>query len=113
MSRRLVEFLLWIVLSGSLVFLMQSRARVAWPEPGPGAATSAWRIDLATAGRAELEMLPGIGPVRSRAIIELRSLRPGIDVQDLALVSGIGPMTIRRLIESGLIRRTGGDDRRP
>lgn len=99
-----VEFLLCLTAFGAVSVWMLLQDRVPWPEPGPGTNACAWTIDLATAGDAELQLLPSIGPVRSRAIIELRASHPQICVEDLAMVPGIGPITVRRLVESGLVR---------
>jgi competence protein ComEA len=58
------------------------RARV--PKKVPGAAGL---IDIDTTSVAELEALPGIGPVIARRIIEGRPYR---SVDDLERVKGIG-----------------------
>ena len=62
------------------------------PSPGPSPARVAL-LNLNTATLAELESLPGIGPVLARRIVEAR---PFQSVDDLARVKGIGP---RRLEE--------------
>ena len=51
------------------------------------------RVNVNTASQAELEALPGIGPVIARRIIEGRPYR---SVEELERVKGIGP---RRLEE--------------
>ncbi|MBI3961680.1 MAG: helix-hairpin-helix domain-containing protein [Deinococcus sp.] len=56
--------------------------------------TTDLRVNLNTATQAELEALPGIGPVLARRIIENR---PYSSVDDLLRVSGIGPATLERL----------------
>jgi len=57
-----------------------------------------WPLDLNTAGETELIELPGIGPVRARAIIELRqTLGCFSDPEDLLEVKGIGPRTLERI----------------
>jgi competence protein ComEA len=70
------------------------------PPPGPvdalaaasGEATvTAGPIDLNTAGAAELETLPGVGPATARKILEERSRRGGFrSIRDLLGVPGIG-----------------------
>ncbi len=70
------------------------------PPPGPvdalavasGEATAAaGPIDLNTAGTAELETLPGVGPATARKILEERSRRGGFrSIRDLLGVPGIG-----------------------
>ena len=55
-------------------------------------------LDLLSADEMELQVLPGVGPVIARRIIEWRSQRGhpwGPD--DLLEVSGIGPATLERL----------------
>jgi competence protein ComEA len=48
-------------------------------------------VDLNTAGAAELETLPGVGPATARKILEERSRRGGFrSVRDLLGVPGIG-----------------------
>lgn len=65
------------------------------PEPEP---TIARKINLNSATREELELLPGIGPALAGRIIEHRGTRgPFRRVEDLARVSGIGPRTLERL----------------
>ncbi len=51
-------------------------------------------VDLNSATAAELEDLPGIGPVLVDAIIKAR---PFSSVQDLGRVKGVGPKTIEKL----------------
>lgn len=54
------------------------------PDPGEP-------LDLNTASRAQIRLLPGIGEVRAAAIIEAR---PFSSVDDLVGVDGIGPKTL-------------------
>ena len=55
---------------------------------GPGAGVP---VDLNTAGQAELETLPGVGPATARRILEERARRGGFtSVRDLLRVPGIG-----------------------
>ncbi|MCL4218623.1 MAG: helix-hairpin-helix domain-containing protein [Candidatus Hydrogenedentes bacterium] len=65
------------------------------PQPPASAAPSATegttgRLDLNTATQAQLESLPGIGPVLATEIMNYRQLRPYTSVEDLNDVSGIG-----------------------
>lgn len=56
------------------------------------------RIDPNTAPAEELERLPGIGPVRARAIMSAREEEgPFLGISDLARVPGIGQATVDRL----------------
>lgn len=62
------------------------------------AGRSALRLDINAATRAQLELLPGIGPARAEDIIADREARgPFATLDDLARVPGIGPRTIADL----------------
>lgn len=69
------------------------------PPPAPTTkAAPSGTLDLNTATSDELERLPGIGPSRARAILELRAqLKRFARVEDLLRVKGIGRATFRRL----------------
>lgn len=55
-------------------------------------------LDLNEAGAAELEALPGLGPVRAAAIVTYRTRHgPFAAVEDLTAVPGIGPTLLKRL----------------
>ena len=55
-------------------------------------------VDLNLANEEELRRLPGIGPVRARAIVDLRRrLGRFKTVDDLARLKGFGRATLRRL----------------
>jgi competence protein ComEA len=55
-------------------------------------------LNLNTATEDELIMLPGIGPSRAKAILELRTKLSGFKkVEDLMRVKGIGRKTYRKL----------------
>lgn len=56
------------------------------------------RININTAGPAELDTLPRIGPALAQRIIDFRDANgPFRSLQDLERVSGIGPKTVERL----------------
>lgn len=56
------------------------------------------RVNPNTAGKAELELLPGIGPALADRIIAERRRGGRFDrPEDLARVPGIGPRTIERV----------------
>jgi competence protein ComEA len=56
------------------------------------------KVSLNRASETELATLPGIGPVRARAIVENRTRHgPFRTLDDLARVPGIGPATLERL----------------
>lgn len=55
-------------------------------------------VNINTAGQAELETVPGIGPAIARAIITYRNEHgPFQTVDDLIAVSGIGPKTLEKI----------------
>ncbi len=55
-------------------------------------------ININTASQAELETLPGIGPVTAEKIIEYRQLNGNFStVEGIQKVSGIGPATFEKI----------------
>ncbi|MFO7274894.1 MAG: helix-hairpin-helix domain-containing protein [Bacillota bacterium] len=55
-------------------------------------------VNINTAGQAELESVPGIGPAIARAILAHRSEHgPFQSVDDLIAVPGIGPKTLEKI----------------
>ncbi len=74
---------------------------------GPGSALSGLRgpvlllfgqpLDLNEADAQALEVLPGIGPSRARAIVAARSEGPFGSLAELESIPGIGPVTVARL----------------
>lgn len=54
-------------------------------------------VNLNTATEQELEMLPGIGPAKVRAIVEYRRARPFRTVDELVRIKGIGRKMLRKL----------------
>jgi len=55
-------------------------------------------VDLNRASQAELESLPGIGPVKAEAILAYRRQHgPFRRLEELQRVPGIGPATVNRL----------------
>jgi competence protein ComEA len=55
------------------------------------------KIDVRSAGEAELMALSGIGAKRAADIIAFRSAKPFQNVKDLLLVPGIGPKTYAKI----------------
>ena len=53
-------------------------------------------VNINTANQTELESLPGIGPVKAKAILEYRKKNDGFkSVDELTRVDGIGPVTLK------------------
>ncbi len=68
---------------------------------------SAGLIDINTAGVAELDTLPGIGPAKAQAIVAYRTEHGSFArVEDLVEVKGIGPSTYEGL--KNLVTVSGG-----
>ena len=58
------------------------------------------RVSLSSATLADLEALPGIGPVTAQKILDYRAQHGGFSsVDDLDAISGIGPARIEQLRE--------------
>lgn len=66
-------------------------------EEQPSAPTTSYPININTATQAELETLPGIGPVTAQKIIEYRQENAFQIIEDIQKVSGIGPATFEKL----------------
>lgn len=71
----------------------------AAPAPGGTSATApTGRVNLNTATEAELDALPGVGPVTARAIVAWRAGNgPFTDIEQLGDVEGIGPARLAKL----------------
>jgi len=54
-------------------------------------------VNVNTASEAELELLPGIGPSKVRAILAYRRLHPFRTVEEIVRVKGIGAKMLRKL----------------
>ena len=55
-------------------------------------------VNVNRASAAELQLLPGVGPARARAIIEARETQGDFrSLDDLASIEGIGPASLRAL----------------
>jgi competence protein ComEA len=66
----------------------------------PGAAAGAGPVDLNTATAADLDALPGIGPVLAQRIVDHRTTNgPFTSVDQLDDVSGIGPAVFADLVD--------------
>lgn len=68
------------------------------PGTAPSAVGAGRRLSLATASAAELDELPGVGPVTAQKILDYRAEHgPFRSVDDLDAVPGIGPARIEQL----------------
>ena len=66
----------------------------------PGLPTADEVVDLNRAGAAELEALPGVGPVLAERILETRRRLGGFrSVDQLLEVKGVGPAVLERLLD--------------
>ena len=66
--------------------------------PGQAAGTLSGVVNVNTASAAELQLLPGVGEARARAIVAERKSRGGFRrVDDLVEVKGIGDSLLERL----------------
>jgi len=64
----------------------------------PASSNAQGRVNLNTAGAADLQRLPGIGPALAERIIAHREAHgPFARMADVTRVSGIGPRTLERL----------------
>jgi competence protein ComEA len=72
--------------------------------PAAGAARLLWglALDLNREDARSLEALPGIGPIRARAIV---AARPFCHPRELLRVPGIGPVILRGLAERVEVRQ--------
>ena len=74
---------------------LRARATRAAAPKTTAAATTLGFININTATQAQLETLPGIGPVKAAAIIAYRQEHGAFSsVDDLVKVSGIGKKTL-------------------
>ena len=106
--QRIDPWALLIVLG--VASLVPAAARAAFDVP-PSAAVAAVpctgllggeKLDLSTATPEELELLPGIGPVAARRLVEAR---PFAGWEQVAQVKGIGPAKAARLSAYAVLRR--------
>jgi competence ComEA-like helix-hairpin-helix protein len=101
--------LAWVVVTLAMptllviIVLYQATQRtVLLDDPGAPMGSSSslpeMRIDINSAGVAELAMLPSIGPALAERIVGYRQQHgPFATVDDLHRVSGIGPATLDRI----------------
>jgi len=78
-------------------FLPEPDAPAIHPLKASVAAQIAIRININTASKPELELLPGVGPALADRILAERARAPFARVEDLGRVRGIGAKTIEKL----------------
>ena len=67
---------------------------------GAAGTAAAGRVSLSSASVAELDALPGIGPVTAQKIVDHRLAHGGFrSVDDLDAIAGIGPVRVEQLRE--------------
>lgn len=72
--------------------------RAANEDPAAGSAGGGATVNLNTATSAQLDTLPGVGPVTAQHILDWRERHGRFNrVEELAEVDGIGPKTLERL----------------
>jgi competence protein ComEA len=90
----------------NLAALLQDGKQIYVPEKGeelvnqgiPSVSNPRRMININTAGAAELDLIPGIGPALARRIIEYReSSGPFGIIEDITKVSGIGPAMFEKM----------------
>ena len=88
-----------LLTDGEQVVVGPAASGVAPPVPSAGSTgTVGALVNLNTADQAELETLPGVGPVTAAAILEWRSQHGGFtSVDELLEVSGIGEATLAEI----------------
>ncbi len=65
-------------------------------------------IDINSAGKAQLETLPGVGPVKAERIVAHREANGDFtSVDQLTEVSGIGPATLEKLQDLVSVTKEG------
>lgn len=85
-------------LADGIQVLIPSRVAGAASAAAAGSGGIAPRVSLSSATEAELDALPGIGPVTAQKIIAYRSQHGGFaSADDLDAIPGIGPARIEQL----------------
>lgn len=78
----------------------QAPSFVAPPVVSAAGEVNASRVNINTAGPAELETLPGVGPATAQNIIDYRQANgPFARIEDIMDVSGIGPAKFEQMKE--------------
>ncbi len=71
-------------------------------------------VNINTANQTELESLPGIGPVKAKAILDYRKKNGGFkSVEEITKVDGIGPVTLKNARKDMVIDATAASKSAP
>jgi competence protein ComEA len=102
--RRLDQAAIAVIVGVSLCLIAAWALRCGGSRQGsidiqdPPARPVRFQVDINTADWPELSLLPGVGQVLARRIVESRQQSgPFIDHDDLRRVSGIGPKTVEAI----------------
>jgi len=103
MAKKLSLIFLLVFLSGVVVYVINNAPRGAQTVSQGKADPKIEKyrlVNINTAGEAELETLPSIGPSTAKKIIEYRTQKGSFKtLEDLKKVKGIGEKTFERLKE--------------
>ena len=86
--------MLWLLAGGAA--MAETRGDKATQRPA-AAAPSGAMVNVNEATPEQLELLPGIGPSRAKAIADHRKAHPFKRVEELTRIKGIGKKTFARL----------------
>ena len=87
-----------VLTSGSKILISEDGGVILERMAGPEVLTLGLAIDLNKATAADLEAIPGIGPVLAKRIIEFREEQgPFQHVEDLLAVKGLGPGKLKKI----------------
>jgi competence protein ComEA len=91
-----------------IAMLLAAAQAVAFPSKAAGGSKAAKGdvpdlglvgvVNINTASHDQLELLPGIGPGKSKAIVAYRVKKPFKDPRHLVRVKGIGRKTLKRIL---------------
>ncbi len=92
----LILGVLWL-LSGGEALAAGRRGEAPAAAAQAPAASGAGVVNLNDATQEQLELLPGIGPSRAKALVDHRKTHPFRRVEELTRIKGIGKKTFARL----------------